>query len=342
MVAPARVPSRARAGIIFACKVAFAALLIGWLIRSGSLDFKALNVFLHRPLLLVASVALSGWGVLVGALRWSALLRLAKVRIPLGRAIQLQMTALFFNTALPGGVGGDLVKSAYAAREAEPGMRPTVFLVVFVERVLGLAGLVIVAGIVILLRGPALWNDARLSDLSTVVAALAAVTVVAPAILILIVRRSGDHLERWTSGTTRFAKLAAQLVAAARLVSAGPKNLAIALGLSMSLHAVSMMFFTALAVAITAQDVQYSATAAVFPIGILTVVLPISPGGIGVGHVAFDRLFSMIGISGGASVFNAYLIAQIAPSLLGVFPYLALKRNHALPTAIEERGHRPP
>lgn len=335
MVAPARAPSRTRGRIIFACKAAFAAALIVWLIRSGSLDFKALDVFGRRPLLLLASIALSALGVLGGALRWSVLLRLADVRIPLVRAIQLQMTALFFNTAIPGGVGGDLVKSAYAAREAKPVMRPTVFLVVFVERMLGLGGLVMVAGIVIILRGPVLWNDPQLRDLAIAVAALAGVTILGPVVLIAIVRTSGERLEAWTTGTTRFARLASQLVAAARLVSAGPKNLAIALGLSMSIHAVSMMFFTALAVAITAHDIRYSAIASVFPLGILTIVVPLSPGGIGVGHVAFDRLFSMIGISGGASVFNAYLIGQIAPSLLGVFPYLALRRRHVLPTMAE-------
>src|SRR4051794_35965804 len=155
----AQVPSRARARIIFACKAIFAAVLITWLIRSGSLDFKSLDVFINRPLLLLADVGVFAFAILMGSLRWRVLLRLANVRIPLGRAIQLQMTALFFNTAIPGGVGGDLVKSAYAAREAEPGKRPTVFLVVFVERMLGLGGMVIVAGIVILVRGPVLWND---------------------------------------------------------------------------------------------------------------------------------------------------------------------------------------
>ncbi len=345
MVAPAGAPSspgRERRRIIFACKVVFAAALIAWLIRSGSLDFKALDVFIHRPLLLLASLGLNALANLVGALRWRVLLRLADVRIPLGRAIQLQMSAMFFNTAIPGNVGGDLLKSAYAAREAEPAKRPTVFLIVFVERMLGLGGLVIVAGVAIMLRGAVLWSDPQLRDLAILVAALAVVTVLAPAILIAIVRRSGERLAMWTRGTTRFAKLTGQLVAAARLVSAGPKNLAIALALSMSLHAVGMMFFTALAVAITAHDIRYSAIATVFPLGILTIVLPISPGGIGVGHVAFDRLFAMIAITGGASVFNAYLVGQIAPSLLGVFPYLALRRSRALPTPAETQGDAPP
>ena len=310
-------------------------MLIVWLIRSGSLDFKSLDVFINRPLLLLADLGVFAFAILMGSLRWRVLLRLANVRIPLGRAIQLQMTALFFNTAIPGGVGGDLVKSAYAAREAEPGKRPTVFLVVFVERMLGLGGMVIVAGIVILLRGPVLWNNPQLRGMAMVVATLAAITVLAPAILVVIVRTSGGHLERWTSGAGRLSKLASHLVASARLVSAGPKYLAAALGLSMALQGMSMLFFTVLAAAVTARDVPYSAIASVFPLGILTVMVPISPVGVGVGHVAFDRLFALIGLSGGASVFNCYLFGQVLPCLLGAFPYLALKRSHALPTSGE-------
>lgn len=342
VVATNEQPSRTRGRIMFAGKVVVAAVLITWLIRSGSLDFKALDVFVSRPLLVLSSIGLTLLGVVTGAARWSVLLRLANVRIPFLRAMQLQATAIFFNVAIPGNVGGDLIKSGYAAREAKPAMKPTVFVIVFVERILGLAGLVLVAGIVILLRGPVLWHDPQLRELALAVAALAAATVLGPALLILLVRTSGDHLERWTSGPSRFAKLSAHLVAAARLVSAGPKNLAVALGLSMTLHATNMAFFTALAVAITARDIPFSAVVSVFPFGILTLVLPISPGGIGVGHVAFDRLFAMIGIPGGASVFNAYLVAQIAPSLLGVFPYLALKRSHSLPTDSGPAADAPP
>ena len=335
MLAAAGGSSKTRARILFAGKFVLAAALITWLVRSGSLNFRALDVFVDRPLLVLASIGLSLLGVVAGALRWSVLLRLANVRIPLLRAMQLQATAIFFNVAIPGNVGGDLVKSGYAAREAKPAMRPTVFVIVFVERIVGLAGLVLVAGIVILLRGPSLFADPKLREPAMAVGALAIATVVAPAILVLLVRTSGDRLERWTSGHGKLSKLARALVVAARLVSAGPTNLAIGLALSMTLHAMNMAFFTALTVAITARDVPFSAVVSVFPFGILTLVLPISPGGIGVGHVAFKRLFEMIGVPGGDSVFNAYLVAQIAPSLLGAFPYLALKRSHALPTEAE-------
>ena len=326
------VSPRTRSLLIFGAKAAVAAVLLGWLIRSHALDFAALGLFFERPWLLIGNLVLSVFNVLFGALRWSVLLRLAGVRMPLGRALQLQMTALFFNVVIPGNVGGDVLKAVYAAREAEPSKRPTVFLIVFVERLLGLAGLVLIAGVVTLWRGPALWQDPRLRDLSIAVAVLAGVTLIAPAIVLVAVRRSGNRLESWTGGSSRLAKIANRLVLAARLVSADPAKLAISLTLSMALHGGSLLLFTALAQAITHQDVPLSAIASVFPLGTLTLILPISPAGIGVGHVAFDRLFTIIGLSGGANVFNLFLVGQVAPQLLGVFPYLGLRREGTLPT----------
>lgn len=329
-----RVTARTRSLLLFGAKVVVATALIGWLIRSGSLDFKALRLFVDRPLLLVANLAMFALGVVFGALRWRVLLRLADVRMPLLRALQLQLTSLFFNVVIPGNVGGDVVKSVYAARQAAPAKRPTVFLIVFVERLLGLGGLVLVAGIMTVLRGNVLWQNPRLRELAMAVGLLAIVTLVGPAVLVLIVRRSGDRLETWTSGTTKIARLLNQLVAATRLVSAGPKNLAIALGLSMAVHAMAMLLFTTLTNAITHQGVELSAVATIFPLGIITMILPVSPAGIGVGHVAFDHLFSLIGLEHGATVFNVYLIGQIAPCLVGVVPYLALKREGDLPTEV--------
>lgn len=317
---------------MFAAKVTVATVLIGWLLRSGVLDFRALRLFGDRPLLLVANLAVFMIGVGLGALRWRILLRLADVKMPFFRALQLQLTAVFFNAVVPGNVGGDFVKSAYAARSASPDRRPTVFLVVFVERLLGLGGLVLVAGITTVLRGNELWRNPRLRELAFGVGLLGVVTLLGPAVVVFVVRRAGDRLDFWTGGTSKLAGLLRHLVAAARLVSAGPQNLALALALSMGMHTAAILFFTSLTNAITHQGVALSAMATIFPLGIITMVVPVSPAGLGVGHVAFDRLFALIGLEGGATVFNVYVIGQMTPCLLGVIPYLALKREGSLPT----------
>jgi hypothetical protein len=77
----------------------------------------------------------------------------------------------------------------------------------------------------------------------------------------------------------------------------------------------------------------------VLPVGILTTAIPLAPGGLGVGHVAFDRLFEMIAIQGGANVFNIVFIGQMSLNLLCVIPYLMLKVRR--PKGFEELSNDP-
>jgi uncharacterized protein (TIRG00374 family) len=322
---------RTRSLSLFALKVIVATVLITALVRSNALDMGALRVLFDRPELLVANLTVFAFGAFLGALRWRTLLGLAGVRLPLLRTLQLHLSALFFNVVIPGNVGGDVVKALYVARDAEPAKRTSILLIVFIDRLMGLAGLVAVATVITLVRAPTLWANPLVRPLAGTVVLLGAGMAVGAALLIVVMRRAGHRLEAWTTGTTRLAKLLGQLVAAMRLLSSQPRSLFVALGYSMCLHLSAIVFFWTLSRAVGGFDVAFAEVATIFPLGILTLVLPISPAGLGVGHVAFDRLFAAIGLSGGATVFNVYLFGQIALSLVGFFPYLALKRETPVP-----------
>jgi len=334
-------PSRTKGLLVFAVKAVVAVLLIGWLVQSGHLELGALVIFVDRPWLLAMNLGLFAIGAVVATLRFRVLLGLASVEVPLATLFRLQMTAFFFNVVIPGNIGGDVVKALYVARDAPKEKRTTILLVVFVERLLGVSALVIMGAAVTLLR-PSIWSDPMLRPLATVVAAIGGATLVGGALALVIVRKAGARLERYTSGPSKISKLLNQLVASMRLLSAGPRRLVVALALSMAFHALGMAFFTVLTRALLERDVPYSSVATVFPLGLLTLVLPISPSGLGVGHVAFKRLFEAIGLAGGATVFNVYLLGQISPCLLGVFWFLSLKREGELPTEMppEEPEHR--
>lgn len=314
----------------FAAKLLVAALLIGWLVRGGAIDFGRLALFFERPTLLALNLGVFVAGVVLNGAKWRLLLSALGVHVSFPRTVQLQMTALFFNTVIPGNVGGDVLKAVYVARDARPEQRTGILLVAFVDRLVGLAGLVSMATLITAVRGPALWSDRLLRPMATAVLLLGVGVVVGPAVFLLFMRHAGARLEAWTSGSSKLARLLGQLVLTARLFSGAPKALFVALLTSMCFHATGMFFFTELTSAVTGEAAAYATIATVFPLGLLTMILPISPSGVGVGHVAFDRLFEAIGLSGGATVFNLFLIGQIAPCLLGVFPYLALRRTGAL------------
>lgn len=318
---------RAKQLVMLAIKISVGALLIGWLLRSGTLDFGALSLLVERPELFVANLAVFAFSTGLGALRWRFLLRLADIHLPLGRAMQLAFTAVFFNVVVPGNIGGDVIKSVYVARDVAPEKRTSVFVIAFLDRLLALAGLVAVAVVLTFVNGRASWEDPRLRELTLVIGLLGIGTLVVPVILLVIIRRSGARLDKWTGGTSVIGRILNQLIAAARLVSARPRALLVGLGLAIASHLSGVVLFAALATAITTQDVSVASMASVYPLGMLTMVLPISYAGFGVGHVAFDQLFAIIGMTGGATVLNVYLIGQTVPCLLGVIPYLTLRRE---------------
>jgi len=302
---------------ILAAKLAVAVALIAWLVRAGKLDFRALAVFIDRPALVAVDLIQLMAVLALGAIRWRLLLRLAGVELTLGRALQLHVTSAFFNVVVPSGMVGDVVKAGYAARDVAPDQRAAVYLVGFVDRLVGVAGLVLVGAAAMLLHRPALWDVPSLSQLAIAIEVVAGLTVVASIGVVIALRRS--------RGTARTGLLG-RLLAAARLVASRPRSVAEAFGLAIAIHLVGLALFVALGAALQA-DAPVGDMAAVYPLGMFTLLVPISYSGFGVGHIAFERLFALLGMAGGATVFNVYLIGQTAPCLLGVFPYLALRRG---------------
>jgi len=71
----------------------------------------------------------------------------------------------------------------------------------------------------------------------------------------------------------------------------------------------------------------------IMPIGLITIAIPIAPGGIGVGHVAFDRLYALVGISGGADIFNLFIIIQLVVNLVGGLIYFFYSSDYKIPKA---------
>ncbi len=95
----------------------------------------------------------------IQAFRWWLLMRCRGMRVPYAKAMRLTMVGLFFNFCMPGMTGGDVVKAYYAAKGS--GARGIAVMSVIFDRVAGLLGLVLLAGlagIVLLMRGG--LNDA--------------------------------------------------------------------------------------------------------------------------------------------------------------------------------------
>ena len=72
------------------------------------------------------------------------------------------------------------------------------------------------------------------------------------------------------------------------------------------------------------------------PVGLITVAIPLAPGGIGIGHAAFESLYQLAGFSGGADIFNLFIIVQLGVFLLGGIPYFIYSSKYKIP--LEEQN----
>jgi len=80
---------------------------------------------------------------LVFVLRWSILLKVQSIRIGFPTAARLHFLGLFYNNCLPGSVGGDLLRAWYVTKHTDKKLEAA--LSVFVDRVIGLVGILIMA-----------------------------------------------------------------------------------------------------------------------------------------------------------------------------------------------------
>ncbi len=88
---------------------------------------------------------------LAAAVRWQILLKVQNIHLPLPRLSGLFLIGMFYNQFLPGGTGGDIIKSYLLLKET-PGKATGALLAVVFDRLVGLVALISITGTLIALR----------------------------------------------------------------------------------------------------------------------------------------------------------------------------------------------
>jgi len=90
------------------------------------------------------------------ALRWQILLRVQKINLSIPRVSGLFIIGMFFNQFLPGGTGGDIIKSYLLLKETDK--KAGGLLAVVFDRLIGLVALVTITVALVSMRFDWLWN----------------------------------------------------------------------------------------------------------------------------------------------------------------------------------------
>jgi uncharacterized protein (TIRG00374 family) len=293
--------------------------LVWYLWRSGAINWRAMAGLVTAWKIGLAALALLLLDTWVLGWRLCVLLNPRGFHLPLAAAFRLTMIGVFFNSCLPGATGGDLIKIYYAA-EGNPGRKMEVATIVLIDRVTGMFALMLLPLLLLPFFPDLLARSAALRAVLFIVAALA-VAMIAATLLCFSERIRRSRLAAWTIEKMPFGKYIGIIYDTVHAYKDHPGPLIAAVGISLAAH-LTVASVAMLASLATHPNEFAWRMSVVIPIGFAINVLPVTPGGLGVGEAAFNKLFALAGLTGGAEALLGWRLLTILTGLLGLAYYL--------------------
>lgn len=295
---------------------------MSWLIGSGRIDFSFIKkLILSYPFFFLAALILFLAIPLLGALRWLIILKQDRdFSLSFRDCLKMNWIGLFFNSFLPGAVSGDFIKLFYVKTYSPQTTKTYLLGSIALDRVLGLMALLFLMGLFALLA-PQSSLEAEEMNLFWMINALFFGAGLVGISFIFLSDESKDKIRNY------LPKKITNFLDKIWAFGSQKKGILKAFGLGIVIQVFSLFSFWLLASPFIGDSIHLFHFLSLVPIGLITIALPLSPAGLGVGHVAFEFLFSRHGIPDGASLFNLFYLVQIMINSLGVIPYLMMKKE---------------
>lgn len=322
-------------GLLLKILLAVAALF--FLIHTAQIKFELFASLFHRPFLLSCTVLIFLLMVVLNAQRWHLLNSAQDINLGFLHTIAPTYLGLAFNNLLPGAIGGDLVRSYYLFKKA-PQKKSVALISIFLDRLFGFLGLAIVIGIVAISRMNLLHEQPQLFYVLFLFAIFCLAVLVMFAILMLLPHRIGiitGLSKRFPH--KRWARLLVSLLEAVRNYRI-PKMVMV----KCLLISVIIQLFGTITIMLIAKMMGFPSIVFsdyIIAMGITQVVnlIPATPGGIGIGEIAFANILLLLnpGTSAAfATIYLAYRLISLSTYLPGVICYIPrfmiLRQKHNL------------
>ena len=324
-------------------RLAFAAALLYALFHYGIIDLKQLAAVLHRPVNFIIAVALLLAATLLAAQRWRYLLGAGGMLPKFWPVCVVSCMAALVGVVLPGAASGDVTRMIWVAKNM-PGRKTMRILSIVIDKAMAAYGLLLISTIGIFLRPGEILARKEMLILAL---ALGGITAGVPLFLMSI--RALDHwlhiANRIGASTDRgfllgtIAKALLGIFMYARL----PGTLLKAFGTSM----VSAVLMAASVAILVPQNFDSTLGPADYAIalgaGMISNILPLTPGGIGIGEGAFAFICRILEdhptAAAFGTIFLSFRLAGIV-ALLFFLPAFPFKRQlfRDVPAAVENHG----
>ncbi|CAN5471985.1 lysylphosphatidylglycerol synthase transmembrane domain-containing protein [soil metagenome] len=222
---------------------------------------------------------------LAAAIRWQVLMRVQGIHLNNMRVGALFLIGMFYNQFMPGGTGGDIIKSYLLLKET-PDKKAGALLAVVFDRVIGLIALICITGVLIFLRYNYLAQTPETRRILFILLIVLGSSVLALATSFII---SGFHLMHRLPQRFPGREKLIEISAAYHLYARHWKATAVAFAMSIIAHLSTFATFLFVAYALHAEDVRVTPPTpvpvvdffAIMPIERTISSMPISFGGAG-------------------------------------------------------------
>lgn len=313
-----------------ALKILFSAGIIYWLVSSGKLNFSALRALLS-PGPAALALGLVALNLFFASERWRILIKSQHMKASSWPVFKLSLIGTFFNFAMPGGVGGDVIKAYYFNRQ-NPGSKVVAVTSVLMDRVIGLFSMVLMALLVMVYDMEHITHVPSLMTLFWFILGLFIVFAVALALIFSSALYRKQILKKIINKlplSEKFMKLYESMHLYGKQ---GGRILAV-IFLSLIAQTCSILFLYLVGMMAGYNDVHLKTYFLVAPLGFMATAIPISPAGVGVGQAAFYFLFNIYNgktTDLGPTTITAFQVGTFIMSLLGAFFYMRFKgHEHA-------------
>ncbi|WP_413295026.1 lysylphosphatidylglycerol synthase transmembrane domain-containing protein [Bdellovibrio sp. HCB185ZH] len=316
-------------------KILFAVGIIYWLVQSGKLNFAALRNLLTPGILLLA-ITITLFNLFLISERWRVLVKSQGIPAKVWPSFKLTLIGQFFNFAMPGGVGGDVIKAYYFTRDF-PGTKVVAATSVLMDRVLGLYAMIFLALAVMIYDFNHVSHVPTLMTLFYFIIALFAAFTVALSLIFSTKIYKTQILKRVINKlplSEKFMKIYESL----HLYGNSIPRIAQVIVISLIAQSTAILFLYMVGMVSGYTDIPAKTYFLVAPLGFMATAIPISPAGVGVGQAAFYFLFNIYtGHSSevGPTTITAFQVCSFVVSLLGAFFYMRYKRPNDMSAAAD-------
>ncbi|MBF0161978.1 MAG: flippase-like domain-containing protein [Magnetococcales bacterium] len=307
-------------------KGAVAAGMVWLLLQQGVLDLGLLWAGSLSLPIVVVGLLCNVTMISLGAVRWFILLGSQGMRLPFAWVHGMTYLTVCFNLLVPGSIGGDALRMGYLLRQGGEERQGAAIFTILLDRSIGLYTLFCIALVAALANAPVLLAGlpSRILLLSLAVAVLGA-----PLFVLLLLWGA----DRWSSRLAQqgWQRILAQMGEAARRVRQVKGRLLVAVLVSALAQGIEIigLWWIARQMGLASSAIDPFFLAA--PVAWVANLLPIAPGGLGVGEAAFAQVCQWLQpVDAGVALGTPFLInrlLQIVASLPGLWVYLAARHQ---------------